>query len=350
MASAVLPPRNVDRDMSARAIQVGTAVAGPGTVARGGIEYGHDALGRALQIPVIVYQGAERGPRLWINAGTHGDEPEGALAIFLLSQQINIQELCGSVVAVPMLNPAAFVAGTRGDPLDTFSYDLNRVYSGKADGYATERLAHAHWQAMKDACDLQIAIHSGGDHSFLSHMIFASSTGRELAASMGKGWRFVFASATGTGNPTSQLAAEGVPAITVERGGLCRTLTSDFHEIAEDLCSALVNVMRHYRMLPGEAAYESEWQTGHQIALLAPVGGLFVGQRGLEFEAPVRAGTVLGRIYDCFGDVAAEVCAPEDGVVFGLRSRPQVRPGDWCSFFGVIDATVSGLLDGAGQH
>ena len=331
--------------MSQRAIQIGSATAGPGELARGGIEYGRDALGRPLEIPVIVYNGAEPGPRLWINAGTHGDEPEGALAIFLLLQQIKIEELRGTVVAVPMLNPAGFVAGMRGDPLDTFSYDLNRVYPGKADGYATERLAYAHWHAMKDTCDLQIAIHSGGDHSFLSHMIFASSHGLELAGAMGKGWKLVFDSATGTGNPSSQLAAAGVPAITVERGGLCHTLTNDFHEIGEDFCSSLLNVMRHYEMLPGSVSYESVWQVGHQIALLAPVGGLFVGQRDLLFETPIKAGTVLGRIYDCYGDLAAEITAPEDGVVFGLRSRPQVRPGDWCTFFGVIDGTVTNLLD-----
>ena len=39
---------------------------------------------------------------------------------------------------------------------------------------------------MKDNCDLQIAIHSGGEHSYLAHMIFASdnAVSLELAAAM----------------------------------------------------------------------------------------------------------------------------------------------------------------------
>jgi len=36
--------------------------------------------------------------------------------------------------------------------------------------------------------------------------------------------------------------------------------------------------------------------------------------------------------------------APEDGVVFGLRSRPSVLAGEWCCFFGIIDEVRSDLL------
>jgi len=335
--------------MSSGAIRIGTATAEPGESARGVIPYGTDALGHSMGIPVIVAHGVERGPRLWVNAGTHGDEAEGALALFRLLGQLDLQSLKGTVVAVPMLNPTAFIAGTRGDPLDTFSYDLNRIYPGKADGYATERLAHAHWAAMQGNCDLQIAIHSGGDHSYLSHMIFASENSLELAAAMGVGWRLVFGSATGTGNPSSQLAAEGISAITVELGGLCRSLTKELQTIADEYVTGLVNVMHHYRMLPGEAFYEKKWMRGHQLAILAPVGGLFVGDADLSFESPVAQGTALGRIYNCYGDLAAEITAPQDGLVFGLRSRPQVKPGDWCCFFGVIDGTVGDLIGEIGR-
>ena len=56
-------------------------------------------------------------------------------------QAIDVKKLRGVVVAVLVMNVGAFEAGTRGDPLDTFSYDMNRVYPGKATGYPTERAA-----------------------------------------------------------------------------------------------------------------------------------------------------------------------------------------------------------------
>ena len=151
------------------------------------------------------------------------------------------------------MNVNAFIAGTRGDPLDSFAYDMNRLYPGKPDGYPTDRVAWSHWLAMKDNCDLQINIHSGGEHSYLAHMIFASDNppSLELAAAMGPGWSLVFRSGTGGNNPSSQMGALGKGGITVELGGNCRTLTSDFHAIADDLAAGYLNVMRHYGMISG---------------------------------------------------------------------------------------------------
>lgn len=329
---------------------VGTASAKRGEIARGGILIGGDMVERQRQIPVIVYHGVDEGPVLWLNGATHGDEPEGPLSIFRALAQVDVKKLRGTIVAVPVMNVQAFTAGTRGDPLDTFSYDMNRLYPGKPEGYPTERVAYAHWLAMKDNCDLQIAIHSGGEHSYLAHMIFASDNppSMELAAAMGKHWPLVFRSGTGGGNPSSQIAALGKAGVTVELGGNCRTLTTDFHNIADDLAEGYLNVMRHYGMIEGTPHYRDEWHMGYQIALLAPATGMFVGTKDIPFETMLPAGTVLGQIYNLYGDVIAEVKAPRDGVIFGLRSRPSVIEGQWCCFFGVIEQTVNNLIPNRG--
>jgi predicted deacylase len=161
---------------------------------------------------------------------------------------------------------------------------------------------------------------------------------------MGPNWTLVFRGGTGSGNSSSMVGSLGKGAITVELGGNCRTLTGDFHEVARDLSESYLNVMRHYRMIEGEPRYAPSWRLGHQIAMLAPASGMFVGNRELEFEIPVQEGTLLGSIYDLFGDVRAEVRAPQDGVVFGLRSRPSVLEGEWCCFFGIVEETRDTLL------
>lgn len=327
-------------------MQVGTVSVMPGEVKRGGIPIGADMYRAEREIPIIVVRGVEDGPRLWLNGATHGDEPEGPFSIFLALQQIDPAKLKGTIVACPVMNVNAFTAGTRGDPLDTFSYDMNRLYPGKANGYPTERVAWAHWQAMQDTCDLQIAIHSGGEHSYLAHMIFAADNPQsmELAAAMGPGWKLVFRSGTGSGNPSSMIAGAGKAGVTVELGGNCRTLTSDFHAVANDLAAGYLNVMRHYGMIDGTASYEPEWYQGFQIPLLAPATGMFVGTKDLPFETILPAGTVLGVVYNLYGDPIGEVRAPRDGLVFGLRSRPSVTEGSWCCFFGVVEQTVTNLI------
>ena len=328
------------------ALTIGTVAVLPGEIKRGTIQAGADMAGRPYAMPIIVVRGVETGPCLWINGATHGDEPEGAFSIFLALKQIDPQQLRGTVVAVPAMNVNAFTAGMRGDPLDTFSYDMNRIYPGRADGYPTERIAHAHWLAMKETCDLQIAVHSGGEHSYLAHMIFASDNpvSLELAAAMGPQWPLVFRSPVGGGNPSSMMGSLGKGGITVELGGNCRTLTHDFHVVAADLAASYLNVLRHYKMIEGAANYAPAWQQGFQIALLAPATGIFVGNPDLPFETLIAQGAPLGVIYNLYGDVVAELTAPRAGVVFGLRSRPSVIEGQWCCFFGVIEQTVDDLI------
>jgi len=328
------------------AFEIGTGSIGAGSIGRAALLVGLAADGRSREIPVLVCHGANDGPVLWINGATHGDEPEGAFSIFKLFDGLDPTSLSGTVVGVPAMNVPAFEAGKRGDPLDTFSYDMNRLYPGRADGYPTERAAWAHWIAMKDACDLQIAIHSGGEHSYLAHMIFAADNPQslELAAAMGEPWDLVFRSGVGGNNPASKMAELGKCGITVELGGNCRTLTRDFHTVAADLAAGYLNVMRHYGMVSGDATFAAEWRMGHQEALLAPASGMWVGDPDMVFERPLAKGTRLGSIYDLYGEVRAEVVAPEDGVVFGLRSRPAVLAGEWCCFYGVIDEVRSDLI------
>ncbi len=329
-----------------QSIRIGAVTAAPGEIQRGGIPIMGDHYGRPREIPIIVYRGVEDGPTLWLNGATHGDEPEGPFSIFKALAAVDVQQLRGTIVAVPVMNVGAFAAGTRGDPLDSFAYDMNRLYPGQPDGYPTERVAHAHWLAMKDNCDLQIAVHSGGEHSYLAHMIFASDNppSLELAAAMGPGWSLVFRSGTGGGNPSSQIGALGRAGVTVELGGNCRTLTSDFHAIADDLAAGYLNVMRHYKMIPGAPQYEPAWRMGYQIPLLAPASGMYVGNPSLEFETELEAGTLIGSIYDLYGDVIGEVRAPQAGVVFGMRARPSVIEGHWCCFFGVVEETRTDLI------
>ena len=104
--------------------------------------------------------------------------------------------------------------------------------------------------------------------------------------------------------------------------------------------------MRHYKMIPGEARYCALWKRGTQKALLANCTGLWVGEPDVEFGKEIPKGTVLGRIYNLYGDVLETVTAPDDGLVFGLRARPSVRTGDWVCFFGIVDEIRDDLLAG----
>jgi uncharacterized protein len=323
-------------------IKVGTARAKPGTVATGVIPVSKLAGGGELEMPVIVINGVKDGPCLWVDGAIHGDEPEGPLMCHNLRREVNPEKLSGSLVLVPVINVPAYEAASRGNPLDTFSYDMNRIYPGKANGYFSERIAHAHSVWMTKVADLELSIHSGGAHSYLSETIFATEDAKsqELAKAMGEGWSLALKSFLPKGNPMASMLEVGKTGITVELGGRSATSPKDFHRVGRVLADAALNVMRHYKMIAGKARYAKPRYTGVQHALLAPQSGLFVAEPHMEFQKPMNKGDKIATIYDLYGEALETLHAPADGMIFGLRALPNVTVGDWCCFYAEIQGTL----------
>jgi len=323
-------------------ISVGTAVAEPGSKAFGAIEVTNQPGGAPVNIPIIIVNGVETGPVLWIDGCIHGSEPVGPLSILNLTQQLEPEDVKGTVVGVPAMNLLALEAARRGNPLDPFAYDMNRIYPGKPDGRLTQRVAWAHKEALVSAADLEISIHSGGKECFLSSTIFygEDDASLELAKAMGEGWPLILHSPHPSGSPMAAMLEKGKAAITIELGGICNTLPKDMWANVDKIVGAFKNIMRHYGMLAGEARYEGQWKSGQQRAVLANRGGLWVPERDVAFQEPMTEGEVVGRIYDVHGRVLEEISTPCDGEIFGIRTLPTVHAGEWVLFFADRDGTI----------
>jgi uncharacterized protein len=324
-------------------ITVGTASAAPGTIAKGVIPVTTLGSGTPLNIPVAVINGAEPGRVFWVNGAIHGDEPEGPLACQIALREVDPAKLKGTLVLCPVVNPPAFEAAQRGNPLDTFSYDMNRIYPGRANGYLSERLAAAHAAAMGPVADIEISIHSGGAHSFLDKSIFVDERPEsvELATAMGPGWGCIMSNFNPKGSPMAYLKDLGKVGITVELGGRSATSPEGFAQVGRDLADSILNILRHYGMYPGQAHYPHPRYKGEQEALLAPASGIYIPEPGVKFLTMMKAGDPIARIVDIWGDTLAQLSAPADGMIFGLRALPNVQTGDWCCFF----HKVSGMRD-----
>ena len=324
------------------AVTVGTATAQPGERVRGVIPVTNHGGGRALEIPVIVINGAEDGPCVWVDAVIHGDEPEGTLCCHMMDAELDPTNMRGSVVLIPVLNVPAYEAGQRGNPLDTFSYDLNRIYPGRAEGYLTERLAHIHSGWMRDVATFEISIHSGGGHSYLSETIFTTTQPEaiELAKAMGKDWSLILKNIRPSGSPPAVMFEAGKFGLTVELGGRPATSPSEFHRCGRTLADGILNLLRYYKIIDGEANSAQTHYTGFQHALLAPISGMFVAEPTLEFQKHMKKGDKIADIVDVYGDVLAELTAPSDGMIFGLRALPNVQTGDWCCFYAEIEGEL----------
>jgi predicted deacylase len=87
-------------------ISLGSATARPGTIQYGRWEAITHPTGHEDFMPVIIAQGKEPGPCIWLTAGIHGPEHAGPAVLYRLLTQELVDQLRGTIVALPALSPA----------------------------------------------------------------------------------------------------------------------------------------------------------------------------------------------------------------------------------------------------
>ncbi len=115
--------------------------------------------GTRYQTPYFVKTGDEAGPTIVVIGGLHGDEPAGFLAARELRKWTVTR---GKLVLVPDANRIAIEAKKR-----FVGRNMNRLFPGKKNGDAMERLAFEIWELTKKSKpDLVLTLHeSRGFHA-----------------------------------------------------------------------------------------------------------------------------------------------------------------------------------------
>jgi len=236
---------------------------------------------------------------------------------------------------VPVMNVGGFEAMERGNPRDTHTFDMNRIYPGRPDGFLTERLAHAHNTHIGVLADMEITFHSGGNICYLAETIFTppnDAKSFELARAMGPDWPIALETPHPVGSPLAAMVTRSKPALTVELGGSAMCMPDALTDIVNVLTRSMLNVCRHYGMVDGEAHYAQAHWRGRQKVVQAGRSGILEPIPETHLKKPIYKGQTLMRITNLFGDIIQELQAPCDGTLFGLRTYPSVTAGDWALF------------------
>lgn len=150
-------------------MDIGTASAAPGELARGSLELTDLPTGTPEKLPVIVANGEEDGPTLWITGGVHGDEATGVAVTQDTMREDLPQRIAGAVVAVPIVNPAGLRRNARhsyygdDDPNRKFP-DPESESSRPAE--VQERIDERLYEEIVDGADALIDNHTAGVNSF----------------------------------------------------------------------------------------------------------------------------------------------------------------------------------------
>jgi N-alpha-acetyl-L-2,4-diaminobutyrate deacetylase len=293
---------------------------------------GDDSGWGAVMIPVTVVKN-DVGPTVIFTGANHGDEYEGPIALWWLSNELKSTNIRGRVIIVPAMNYPAFKAGKRTSSID--GGNMNRAFPGRPDGTITEIIADYFNRALLPMTDYVVDMHSGG--KTLDFVPFACAHVLEDKHQQAR----CIAAMEAFNAPYSLMLLELDPAkmydtaaekmgkvfIGTELGG-GGSASATTVAIAK---RGIVNLLKHVGIVIGEP------ERGPSISLVTPDHRSFVTSEhsGLlemcvDLGADVKNGEVIALVHDIerTGTPPVEYKATIDGVLAGRHYPSLTQPGD----------------------
>lgn len=310
------------------------------------VKFRHPTLHREVLMPVTVMVGpdAQPGRGLLAIGGTHGDEYEGPVAIRRLMQEIDIADVSGRLILLPVLSVCAFEAGTRDSPAD--GVNMNRAFPGDSKGTISARIAHFVYSGLFPHVHVVQDVHAGGRvgrfSCFSSFHLWKDEAHRRAQerAARGYGTRFVVIHHNNDpGLLTVSAEQLGKVCIGGEFGWGRAIMRNGVDHARAGILSAAIDhglLHEHERYARAGAVKEQvllDASSAHAVSL-AGCGGHF--EPRVELEQYVHRGELLGYIHDFdrIDSPASEVRADMDGHVVFLAWEACVAKGQLVSEIG----------------
>jgi predicted deacylase len=283
-------------------------------------------LGFDVKIPFTVLRGASEKPSVVIFAGVHGDEYEGVAALHRMAEELDPVRLTGTVTIAPVVNPQAFAAGLRRNPVD--SVDLNRTFPGDPHGSVSSRLARLILDELLDGNDAMLSLHGWSKEALVmpygEYPLHDSEAGRlSKACAYHLGFQFLHPYEWPEGVLGNSALEKGIAAVETEIGGQ-GTITPEGQALSRQI---ILRFLDFWKILPWEGAplTVASSEVGHADCF-AESAGLF--HSALKIGDHVQAGAQLGTIRGLDGSLLQTITAPATGQVAILRTFASAQPGD----------------------
>jgi predicted deacylase len=295
------------------------------------IELGEE---RTVQIPVAnlpsgteidlfahVYRSKIEGPTVLLIGGVHGDEING-VEIVRRSVQDKIFDalLCGSVIAVPLLNVYGFINFSRGFP---DGKDVNRGFPGTKSGSLSSRIAHTFTNIILPAADLAIDFHTGGNSIYnYPQARYTAEDPESLKLATEMNMPCLLKSGLIPKSLRKTAYNNGIPMVVFEGG---ESLRIDDFTVNEGL-RAINNVLISRGMIAGELEEVEMHSYTKKTWVRATRSGIVIIEK--KSGEIVKKGDVLARITNPYNTYQSKVLSKVDGFIFGHNNNPVVNKGD----------------------
>ena len=327
-------------------IHVGSVVAKRGTTCFGEIPIPDSYTAEIKPPPVVIVNGSNEGPVVYVGAGSHGDELNSIEATRRVAVSLDARTVHGSVIFVPIHNKIGFENRNRLTPAD--GKDLGKCFPGNLNGTATEVLAQVifHEAVIKSNYVLDLHTSTRGGWN-LSHSDIAPYTreasvkAQEIATSFGvkaivkleppmagqhlgesMGWNL-------DNSLFAQASLRGIPSVVIEFGEGGR-LEPDQVEVG---VGGIMNVLASLGVVENEVAkLPPPFVAREAIAIRCKKEGiLYMAVRPGEL---VRNGQLVARLVS-FPDQVEEIHSISNGIVIRVATEGLLMPNDRVVVVGV---------------
>ena len=267
--------------------------------------------------------------RISIVSGIHGDELEGQYVCYLLGEWLtqNSDKILQTIDIYPAINSLGIDSITRSIPF--YEVDLNRVFPGDTNDFLPAQIANGVVEAIKGS-DIAIDIHSS--NIFLREIPQVriakaqAATLVPLANELNIDFVWIHDAVTVLESTFAHaLNTLGTKTLVVEMGVGMRVTK----EYGDQLLNGLLNLLSKEGFInftPPSVKMPIQSEVGEVAYINSPRAGLFVPS--LNHCQMVKKDEVLGQIVDPMtGEIAANIKAPIDGILFTLREYPIVYEG-----------------------
>lgn len=289
-----------------------------------------DGLGSPISIPLIVARGKEDYPILGLTAALHGNELNGIPVIQRLFTEIDVTELKGTIVGIPVVNIPSYNNKTR---RFNDGVDLNHIMPGKEDGNLSQVYAYRLIQRVVKDFDYLLDLHTASFGRINSYYIRADMKHpitRKLALMQNA--QIIVHNPPSDGTLRGAAESLDIPAITLEVGN-----PNTFQKkLIRSGIEGIHNVLAYLEMTEDEIekpevapviCKKSYW-------IYTDKGGLLTIP--VQLTDMVKKGDHIASLRDVFGNLTREFFAPEDGIVIGKSVSPVNQSGGRILHLGIL--------------
>jgi len=289
-----------------------------------------DGFSNPISIPVMVARGVEDGPTLGLTAAVHGNELNGVPVIQRLFDEIDVTELKGTIVGIPVVNVPSFMRKKR---RFNDGVDLNHIMPGKSNGNVSHIYAYRFIERVVKHFDYLMDLHTasfGRINSYYVRADMSQPSTKKMA--MLQNAEIIVHNPPSDGTLRGAADELGIPAITIEVGN-----PSIFQKrLIRSGVVGIHNVLCHLNMVEDEIEI-TEQQTVHcekSYWIYTDSGGLLSIEANLLER--LKKDQKIAHIRDIFGRKKTDYFAPESGILIGKSISPVNQSGGRILHLGII--------------